>query len=275
MHSLLFQIGPIKIFSYGLCMALGFLCSWQVAVWLCKRSGKNADQLTSMLTGLMLSAIVGARLAYVIEHWHAEFAASPASILRFDQGGLMFYGGFILASIFTLIYIKIKKINLFELSDVILTVLPLGHAFGRIGCFMHGCCYGKITQSKTGVCFPKFSPAWWEQSSSNPPLIPESATQSLPVIPTQLIESAATLTLFIVLFILFPKKYKKLGFITGVYLIAYAIIRFMIEFLRGDPRAAVGPLSISQTISIGLIAVGIFAIAYSRKNSKKNSNYRV
>jgi len=246
-------------------MALGFLCSWRVAVWLCKYSGKDSDLLTSMITWLMLTAIIGARLAYVIEHWSTEFADNPLSIIRFDQGGLMFYGGFIAASVFTVIYIKIKKTNLFELSDVILTILPLGHAFGRIGCFMHGCCYGKITQSKIGVCFPKFSPAWWEQSSSNPPLIPETATQSLPVIPTQLIESAANLTLFIILFILFRKKYQNLGFMTGMYLISYAIIRFMIEFLRGDPRATVGPLSISQAISIGLIAVGIFAIAYSRR----------
>jgi phosphatidylglycerol:prolipoprotein diacylglycerol transferase len=64
---------------------------------------------------------------------------------------------------------------------------------------------------------------------------------------------------------LFRKKYQNLGFMTGMYLISYAIIRFMIEFLRGDPRATVGPLSISQAISIGLIAVGIFAIAYSRR----------
>jgi len=270
MHSLLFQIGPVKIFSYGLCMALGFLAAWQVAVLLSKRSGQNAEQVTSVLTGLMLSGVSGARLAYVIEHWSAEFSAEPLSVFRFDQGGLMFYGGFIAASLFTFIYIKIRKVSLFALSDILLTAVPLGHAFGRFGCFMHGCCYGKITESQLGVCFPSHSPAWYEQAYANPPLIEMTAMQSLPVIPTQLIECAANLILFTVLFTLYGKHYQKRGLITGIYLISYAILRFMIEFLRGDPRAAVGPLSISQTIGLALICVGIYAIRYSRKSAAPN-----
>jgi len=273
MHSLLFQIGPVKIFSYGLCMALGFLAAWQVAVRLCRYSGRSAEEVTSLLTGLMITSVGGARLAYVIEHWQAEFAAHPAQILRFDQGGLMFYGGFIAATVFTLIYIGIKKINLFSLSDILLTAVPLGHAFGRIGCFMHGCCYGKLTACWLGVCFPRHSPAWWEQAYAEPPLITASALQSLPVIPTQLIEAAANLILFTVLYRLYQKNWEKRGFITGVYLTAYAVLRFLIEFLRGDPRAAVGPLSISQAIGLLLICFGLYAIRYSRKSGSLNGTY--
>lgn len=266
MHSLLFEIGPIKIYSYGLCMALGFLAAWQVSVWLCKRTGHNPDRLTSLITWLMIIAVLGARAAYVIEHWQAEFASNPISILRFDQGGLMFYGGFIAGSIFVTLYVYFKKLNLYDLSDTLLCAVPLGHCFGRIGCFMHGCCYGKITEGRFGVCFPAHSPAWWEQVNANPPLIKESAMHSLPVIPTQLIEAASNLILFFVMLAVFRKMHRQRGFTTGIYLISYAVIRFLIEFLRGDPRAAVGPLSISQTISLGLIAVGIFSIIYSRYN---------
>lgn len=176
----------------------------------------------------------------------------------------MFYGGFISAAIFVAVYIRVKKINLFALSDVLLTAMPLGHAFGRFGCFMHGCCYGKVTDSHLGVCFPKHSPAWYEQVYATPPLLDELALKSLPVIPTQLIECAANLILFAVLFKLYPKNWKKRGFITGLYLISYAVMRFLIEFLRGDPRAAVGPLSISQAIGLLLVAVGLYAISYSR-----------
>lgn len=269
MHSLLFEIGPIKIFSYGLCMALGFLAAWQVAVWLCKRSGQNAEQVTSVLTGLMLTGVIGARVAYVIEHWRSEFAAHPISVIRFDQGGLMFYGGFISAAIFVAIYIKIKKINLFALSDVLLTAVPLGHAFGRLGCFMHGCCYGKITHGPMGVCFPRHSPAWYDQVYAKTPLLDATALQSLPVIPTQLIECAANLILFTVLVILYKKHWEKRGLITGFYLISYAVLRFLIEFLRGDPRAAIGPFSISQAIGLLLIVFGIYAISYSRKPTAK------
>ena len=263
MHSLLFKIGGISVYSYGLCMAIGFLAAWQVAIWLCKRAGRNADQLTSIITWLMLTAITGARTAYVIEHWKAEFASYPLSILFLNQGGLMFYGGFIGASVFVTLYVIIKRINLFEISDILLSVLPLGHAFGRIGCFLHGCCFGKVTDSPCGVCFPPMSPAWYEHTQAG--LITEDALKSLPVIPTQLIESAANFLLFFAMLAIFNRNYEKKGLSSGVYLISYAIIRFAGEYLRGDPRAAVGPLSISQTISVGLILLGV-TIAYRAKS---------
>lgn len=265
MHSILFQLGSLPpIRSYGLCMALGFMLGWLAAVRLCKRTGQNADALSSLLTWLMLSAVVGARTAYVLEHWTTEFAGNPLSVLRVDQGGLMFYGGLIAAAIVLIVYTRICRMHLFQVTDLVLAVLPLGHALGRIGCFMHGCCYGKITDSWIGVCFPRESPAWWEQVSAVPPLIERTALKSLPVIPTQLIESAANALLFVLLFSLYPRKHTERGFITGCYLIGYAVLRFGIEYLRGDPRLAVGPFSISQTISLGLFALGMLCLAYAR-----------
>jgi len=272
MHSELLRIGGLVIHSYGFCMALGFLGAWQIAVWLCRRSGRNADQLTSIITWLMITAVCGARIAYIIEHWKSEFVNNPIAIIRIDQGGLMFYGGFIAASLFVALYITIKKINLFEISDVLLSVLPLGHFFGRIGCFMHGCCYGRITSSKFGVCFPVNSPAWIEQCNAEPPLIATTALKSLPVIPTQLIEAGANLLLFAVMLLIFLKNHKRLGLPTGVYLLSYATIRFMIEYLRGDPRAAIGIFSISQTISLGLVIIGVAALFYSRYHNKISVN---
>lgn len=264
MYSELFHIGPLVLRSYGLCMALGFLFGWQAAVWLCKRTGQNAETLTSLLTWLMASAVLGARAAYVLEHWSAEFADNPLAILRIDQGGLMFYGGLVMASLPLIIYARVYHQHLFQITDLILAVVPIGHAFGRLGCFMHGCCYGKLTHSCIGVSFPKGSPAWWEQAYATPPLISQSVLESLPVIPTQLIESAANLFLFILLFTLYRRVYRQLGLITGCYLIGYAVLRFSIEYLRGDPRLVIGPFSISQTISIGLLCLGLACLAYSR-----------
>ena len=265
MHSELFQIGPFTLRVYGLCMALGFLFGWMAAVRLCRRTGQNADGLTSLLTWLMVSAVFGARTAYVLEHWSSEFADNPFAIIRVDQGGLMFYGGLIAAALVLLLYARIYRQHLFQITDVVLAVVPLGHAFGRLGCFMHGCCYGKLTQSCIGVSFPKDSPAWWEQVSAAPPLLTQAALRSLPVIPTQLIESAANVILFAVLFTLYPKRHAARGFITGCYLISYAVLRFIIEYLRGDPRLAVGPFSISQTISLGLLLLGLFCLRYSQR----------
>ena len=267
MHSVLFCLGPFTVHTYGLCMALGFLSGWQAAVWLCKRTGQNADQLTSLLTWLMLASVLGARTAYVMEHWTSEFADNPLAVLRFDQGGLMFYGGLIAAAFVLALYARVHRTHLFQITDLVLAVVPLGHAFGRIGCFMHGCCYGKITHSCIGVAFPNGSPAWWEQVSASPPLIAQTALASLPVIPTQLIESAANFALFAALYTLYPKRFTRRGFITGSYLVSYAILRFGIECLRGDPRLAIGPFSISQAISLGLLGLGLACLAYSRRRA--------
>lgn len=267
MHSILFQLGPLTIHTYGLCMALGFLLGWQAAVWLCKRTGQDADRLTSLLTYLMLSAVFGARTAYVLEHWSAEFADNPIAVLYVHQGGLVFYGGFIAAALVLLLYTRVYRQHLFAVTDLVLAVVPLGHAFGRIGCFMHGCCYGKLTDSCLGVTFPKGSPAWHEQVYAIPPLLAQNALRSLPVIPTQLIEAAANAALFAVLFFLYPKCHQRRGFISGCYLVSYASLRFVIEYLRGDPRMAFGPFSIGQTISLALTALGLFCLAYSRRNT--------
>jgi phosphatidylglycerol:prolipoprotein diacylglycerol transferase len=248
-------------------MALGFLFGWLAAVRLCKRTGQNPDNLSNLLTWLMLGAVFGARTAYVMEHWSSEFAGSPLSVLRVDQGGLMFYGGFIAAALVLAVHTRVYRQHLLQITDLVLAVVPLGHAFGRVGCFLHGCCYGKITQSGIGVCFPKESPAWWEQVSSVPPLLEQTALKSLPVIPTQLIEATANAVLFAVLFTLYPKRHARRGFITGCYLISYAALRFVIEYLRGDPRMAVGPFSISQTISLGLVCLGLVCLYAGKRKA--------
>ncbi len=269
MHSILLQLGsfpPLR--SYGLCMALGFLLGWLAAFRLCKRTGQNADVLSNLLTWLMLAAVIGARTAYVLEHWKTEFAGNPLWILRVDQGGLMFYGGLIGAALVLVVYTRIYRQHLFQVTDLVLAVVPLGHALGRIGCFMHGCCYGKITDSWIGVRFPKESPAWWEQVSAVPPLIERTALKSLPVIPTQLIEAAANALLFALLFTLYPRRHPARGFITGCYLIGYASLRFGIEYLRGDPRLAIGQLSISQAISLGLFVLGLLCLGTAHFSGK-------
>jgi phosphatidylglycerol:prolipoprotein diacylglycerol transferase len=269
MHSVLLQFGSLPpLRAYGLCMALGFLFGWFAAVRLCKRTGQNADNLSALLTWLMVSAVFGARAAYVLEHWSTEFAGNPLSILRVDQGGLMFYGGLVAAAFVLAVYTRVYRQHLFQVTDLVLAVVPLGHAFGRVGCFLHGCCYGKITHSCIGVRFPKESPAWWEQLSTVPPLIERTAAESLPVIPTQLIEAAANALLFVLLFALYPKRHTQRGFITGCYLMGYAALRFVVEYLRGDPRLAVGPLSIGQLISLGLFGLGLFCLYAGGRRSE-------
>lgn len=260
MHPDLFSIGFLHIKTYGCCMALGFFASWHVLSCLCKRIARPFDPVGNLVISLMISGIAGSRIAYVIEHWRTEFASDPLSVIRIDQGGLMFYGGFILAAAVFFGWCFFKKEKPLALADLLCVAVPLGHAFGRVGCFFYGCCYGKQCDCAVALSFPRGSPAWYEQL--NAAQIASSAQESLPVLPTQLFEAGANLLLFGALFLIFRKFGRGT---TALYLIGYAMIRFGMEYLRGDPRAAVGVFSISQTISLGLFSAGILLLLLSKR----------
>ena len=275
MRSILFQFGPVTLRMYGCMMALGFIAGWYVVSWLCRREGRKPELFTNLLMLMMVSGVAGARIAYVIEHWRAEFANNLAEIIRVDHGGLMFYGGLILAFVCFVGYCIVKRERFLPMADMLSVVVPLGHAFGRIGCFFNGCCYGKQTDSAFGVSFPAMSPAWCEQVREH--LIPSTADKALPVLPTQLFEAAGCLVIFAIVLAVYlksnrpasdgsPAEKKAAGLSAAVYLASYGVLRFLLELLRGDPRAAVLGLSIGQTISLGVFLVGlVFAIAASRR----------
>ena len=243
----LIDLGFLHLKTYGACMATGFLLCWMLVE---KLSGRK--DLSNLLLSLMIGGVAGSRIAYVIEHWQSEFASNPAAIIRVDQGGLMFYGGFILSFVIFFVWCFLKKENPLKLADLLAAVVPLGHAFGRIGCFFYGCCYGRDSDAWCAVTFPMGSPSWYEHGR-----------KMVSVLPTQLFEAAALLALFgFLMWVWFKHRGTEAqrgmgpGCVLGFYLCGYAIIRFGIEIMRGDPRAAVGPFSISQAISIGMIVVG-------------------
>lgn len=265
MHPDLIPGLPVK--TYGFCMALGFLAAWQVLSWLCRRTGRAAEPLSNLLMLMMFSGIVGARLEYVREFWGREFAADPLSIFKVWQGGLVFYGGLILAIAVFFVWCRARRESVAPVADLFVTVIPLAHAFGRVGCFFYGCCYGRVSAHAFAVAFPRRSPAWVAQVEGG--LIPETAQSSLAVLPTQLFEAAAVLGLFAALLFIFLRNWKtRPGFTTGCYLVGYACIRFGIEFLRDDMRQRVGFLSIGQTVSIGLLVLGISFILVSLLRSR-------
>ena len=248
----LVDIGFLHLKTYGACMATGFLLCWMLIE---KLSGRK--DLSNLLLSLMIGGVAGSRIAYVIEHWQAEFASNPVAVIRVDQGGLMFYGGFILSFVIFFLWCFLKRENPLKLADLLAAVVPLGHAFGRIGCFFYGCCYGRDSNAWCAVTFPMGSPSWYEHGR-----------KMVSVLPTQLFEAAALLALFGLLMLIWRKtrgtKHEAQGTILGAYLCGYAVIRFGIEYLRGDPRAAVGPFSISQAISIGMLIIGALFIGFAR-----------
>ena len=255
MHPDLIDLGFLHLKTYGACMAVGFLLCWKLVETL---SGRK--DLGDLLMCLMVSGVVGSRIAYVIEHWRSEFAANPLQIVRIDQGGLMFYGGLILAVLVFFVWCRVKKLHPLALADLLCTVIPLGHMCGRLGCFFYGCCYGKVSDTPLAVTFPHHSVAWYEQVHEG--LIPATATSSLPVLPTQLFEAAALLVLFVALLCVYRRCRRHTA---ALYMVAYAVIRFGMEFLRGDPRVAFFGLSIGQVISLVLAVVVIGLFCWGRR----------
>ena len=253
MYPDLIDLGFLHLKTYGACMAAGFIVCWTLIERL---SGRK--DLGNLLLSLMGSGVVGSRAAYVIEHWQSEFAAAPEKILRVDQGGLMFYGGFLLSLAVFFAWCFAKREKKIALADLLASVTPLGHAFGRVGCFFYGCCYGRDSDAWCAVTFPAGSPSWYEHGR-----------RMVAVLPTQLFEAAALLALFALLMFLWRRRGGRDGLVFGAYLVGYAVIRFGIEYLRGDPRAAVGPFSISQTISIGLAVAGSLFLAYAFRRRGK------
>ena len=244
MYPDLIDLGFLHLKTYGACMAVGFMLCWTLIE---KLSGRK--DLGNFILAMMVSGVIGSRIAYVIEHWNVEFASHPERIVRVDQGGLMFYGGLLLAMLVFFGWCWWKRENPLKLADLFCTVIPLGHACGRIGCFFYGSCYGKDSDAWCAVTFPAGSPSWFEHHR-----------QMVGVLPTQLFEAGALLVLFGVLVWVYRKRRCLTA---GIYFAGYAVIRFVLEYTRGDPRAAVGPFSISQTISLGLLVVGLSFIWYN------------
>ena len=267
MHPDLISIGFLHVKTYGAFMALGFLAAWQVLAWLCRRTGRDPDACTNLIMWMMVSGVVGARVAYVIEHWSQEFAGHWELIPRVDQGGLMFYGGLILAILVFFAWCHWKHENKIALADLFGVVIPLGHAFGRVGCFFYGCCHGRLSNAAWAVSFPRGSPAWHDQLSKG--LIAADARAALPVLPTQLFEAFTVLILFSILLAVYRRfGQTRPGVTIGCYLTGYAIIRFGIEILRGDARANVGIFSIGQSISLLLFLVGCAFILVAFRRGK-------
>lgn len=259
MHSICFTLGPLTIRWYGVFMALGFtgaLLNW---VSQGRRRGYDSQFCTDLMFWVMLSGIGGARIAYVLENWNAEYAGHPLDIIRIDQGGLIFFGGFVAAGAAVAIFAVRRKIQLISLLDFVITSVPLAHALGRIGCFMNGCCYGTLTSLPIGVHFPKGSLPWQEHLAEG--VLQQSAAVSCAVHPVQLYESLYNFLLFILLFFVFRRS-RRAGLVSGLYLVLYSIGRFTLEFFRGDrpERLAVGAFSIGQFVSIFVFAAGVLLL---------------
>jgi len=262
MHSICFRIGDMAIYWFGVMMALGFMAALASWTFLGRKQGRDFNYCSDMMFWIMVAGIVGARVAYVISEYRT-FMERPITILYLHRGGLIYYGGFIGAGLALYFFARSRREKFMSVVDFVITSVPLGHVFGRIGCFLNGCCYGGQYSGFLSVNYPRNSPPWDGQLYAGK--IKADANCSLPVHPVQLYESIFNVFLYLILLWAYRNK-KADGKVTALYLIMYPVGRFCLEYLRGDERMRwIMGLSVAQIISLGLILFGIIVWFVSRR----------
>ena len=244
MHPVLFTIGPITLYTYGAMMVVAFLAATGLAVQDARTLPREwvaiaPEQLMDFACVSLLGGVIGGRLLYVGLQWDA-FLRQPLEMPAVWHGGLVWYGGLFGGLLGGWLYVRRKRLAFLRVMDQFIPFGALGHAIGRVGCFLNGCCYGRPTDAWYGVTFPG---------------------HAHPVIPTQLIEAGALTVLYGLLRRMRrPRLLQYPGRVFGWYLVSYAVLRFLIEFLRGDQTALWAGLTLQQLVSGGVFAAGLYLI---------------
>ena len=240
MYNDILSIGSFTIHGYGLMIAVGILTALFVGEARAKNRGLNADEIYNLTLCCAVFGFLGAKLLFCIVEWKS-FVAAPLSILK--SSGFVVYGGIIVGTLAGYVWCRLRKLVFLDYFDIVLPSVAVAQGFGRVGCFLAGCCYGRETDSVFGIVFhnSRFAP------------------NDVKLIPTQLISAFG---MFIIAGICFwyaktPRKRGTTGFL---YLTLYSIGRFGIEFLRNDYRGEIGILSTAQFISLFIVLIGVAGV---------------
>ena len=251
MRQILFTIPFVNlpIYGYGAMLVLAFASSTMLAAWRARREKLDPELVFDMAFWLFAGGLLGARLFYVIQY--RDGFRSAWDFFKFWNGGIVYYGGIFGGVAAFFIYRRFNPFPIRPYLDALAPSIAIGTLFGRLGCFLNGCCFGDVCHTALGVQFPKPTDPWSSQVRNG--LIPPTATHSLPLHPTQLYSALDALVLLVLLSAYFPLR-RRDGEVIGVLMIAYPITRFLIEYLRNDEGIFVAGMTISQTISVGLLA---------------------
>ncbi len=249
----LFTYESFALPTYGVLVALGFVAALAVIVRLAGREGLDKDRIFNLGVYLALAGMVGAKIFLVAQDW-SYYSANPRQIFSFSvlQSGGIFFGGFLIALAFAVLYMRKAKLPFLKVADAFAPGIAVGHAFGRLGCFAAGCCWGEPTAAAWAVAFT--DP--YAHEVVGVPL-------NVDLHPTQLYESAALFLTFAFLYRLHARK-RFDGQVLGWYLLLYPAARFLIEFVRYHGSNAwlwQDRLSDAQGISLLLMAAGAWLLA--------------
>jgi len=244
LHPILFQIGSLKVYSYGFFMALAILAG---TLWLMRKVERKgiASQFVIDFTLLgTVSGIVGARLVYILLYDPGYYLSHPLQIFMLQQGGLAFYGTVLFCLIAAVIYLRLTRIPTLAFLDLAAPCLMLGYAIGRIGCFFNGCCVGIPTNLPIGIVFP--------------------AVDNLPRYPTQLFSMAAGLLIFATLELV-SSRIRFRGQVVALLFVLYGLTRSVIELFRENSTFWGGGTASLAALGIALAGC-IFYFYLARRN---------
>jgi phosphatidylglycerol:prolipoprotein diacylglycerol transferase len=285
MLPVLIQFGDtLKLHTYGLMIFLGFIVGLNLAQRYARQIGEDDERIADMGFWLLAWGLVGARTLFIIVNW-STYSSDPLKIFKIWEGGLVFYGGFLGALGYFLWAVRAHRLNPWLTGDIIIPSLALGHAFGRLGCFAAGCCWGRPVDHHLGANFPAASEALIGSGGATGSLayqgmaangeIPLAAAGGLlqhtpDLHPVQLYESFGELSLFFIL-VMWRNRKAFHGQILLAWLMLYPILRSVMETFRGDKARGVDlvlGMSTSQLISVLVAGSALILIIISWKNGK-------
>ncbi|MCL2342961.1 MAG: prolipoprotein diacylglyceryl transferase [Firmicutes bacterium] len=239
-----------EIPMYSICCTAGVGLAVLISVLRAKKYETPRHDVFFMCLYMIIGLVIGAKLLYlitaipqIVATWD-DIRANPAILLDYVRGGFVFYGALLGGLGGMAIYCKQYRFRFLRMAEICVPTVPLAQAFGRVGCFSAGCCYGEPYSGPLSVTFTRSL----------------AAPNGVPLLPIQLIEAAGNLIIFLSL-MFFGRKRPRDGALTGAYLLAYAAMRFILEFFRGDAvRGFLFGLSTSQWISILMFPAGLWLL---------------
>lgn len=253
------QLGPLKVHWYGLMYAFGFIAAWLLATYRAKKpnSGWTVDQVNDLIFYCALGVVIGGRVGYMLFYDLPNFLMHPWIIFQIWDGGMSFHGGVLGVMLVMWLYGRRIHKRFFDVADFTVPLLPLGLGFGRIGNFINGELWGRVTDVPWAMVFPTGGP--------------------YPRHPSQLYELGLEgIVLFTVLWIYSSKPRPRMA-VSGLFAVLYSIFRFIIEFFRQpDPQLgfiAFGWMTMGQLLSIPFFIFGLILLWLSRRQKATKPLY--
>jgi len=253
MYPILFHLGPIPVYTYGVMVSLGFILGYQLLIKWAKQEGVSELAISDLFLILVVTSMTGARITYILSY-PEHFRHDWTSVFRVWEGGLTILGGAVLAFICFYLYCRKKNLDIALVLDLFSPAIAFGLIFGRLGCLGFGCCYGIPTDLPWGLTFP-----------NTDMLIPP-----VPRHPTQIYTSLCMIVIFLLLR-WFRKKEHVNGTVSIVFLLVYTVYRFIIEMFRQDVASEHYLFGLTLAQSMSLVA-SVAALVYYLTSLRYSDN---